>query len=133
MPTHSDTIHRLYAAIEAEAPAGELAAFFHPDAEQVEFPSLVRPAGHRRALPEMLAGAEAGRALIASQRFEVHTVVTDADRAAVQLTWTATTRAAVSGLPAGSRLVAHVAAFYVFRDGLVLRQSSYDCYEPLPV
>ena len=23
-------------------------------------------------------------------------------------------------------------SFYDFRDGLVLRQSSYDCYEPLP-
>jgi len=32
----------------------------------------------------------------------------------------------------GSRLVSHVAAFYEFCDGLVLRQSSYDCYEPLP-
>src|SRR4051794_33113019 len=111
MRSHIDTLHRLYAAIEAEAPAGELATFFHPDAEQVELQSLLRPAGHRRALAEMLEGAEAGRALIASQGFEVHTVVTDADQAAVQLTWTATTRAAVSGLPAGSRLVAHVAAF----------------------
>ena len=29
--------------------------------------------------------------------------------------------------------MAHVAVFYEFRDGLILRQSSYDCYEPLPV
>jgi len=27
--------------------------------------------------------------------------------------------------------VSHVAAFYDFRDGLLLRQSSYDCYEPI--
>jgi len=27
--------------------------------------------------------------------------------------------------------VAHVGAFYVFRDGLILRQSTYDGYEPI--
>jgi hypothetical protein len=50
---------------------------------------------------------------------------------AVQLTWIATTAADLGALPAGTSLVSHVAAFYVFRDGLVLRQSSYDCYEPI--
>ena len=32
---------------------------------------------------------------------------------------------------AGTELVAHVAVFYRFQDGKILRQSSYDCYEPI--
>ena len=80
----------------------------------------------------MLAGAELGLAMIREQHYDVHHVVVQGDRVAVQLTWTATTAVDAGPIPAGTDLVAHVALFYEFRDGLVLRQSSYDCYEPLP-
>ena len=63
----------------------------------------------------------------------MHHVVEQGDHVAVQHTWTATMAVDAGLVSAGTELVAHVAAFYVFRDGLVLRQSSYDCYEPLPV
>lgn len=132
MTTYERHLRDMYAAISAHAPFEELASFFHPDAEQVEYPSLMRPAGHRRSLDEMGEGADLGRQIIRSQEYDVHTVVEEGDQVAVQLTWTAVLAQEVGGLAAGSRLVAHVAAFYLFRDGLVLRQSSYDCYEPLP-
>ena len=58
-------------------------------------------------------------------------MVEDGDRLAVQFTWTATVATDLGAIPAGTPLVSHVAAFYIFRDGLVLEQSSYDCYEPI--
>jgi ketosteroid isomerase-like protein len=128
MSDHLDLLHELYAAISADA---DTARFWHPDAEQIEYPSLMRPAGHRRPLAEMLAAGELGRQVISGQHYDVHTAIEAGDRAAVQLTWTATVAKDLPGVPAGTRLRAHVAAFYEFRDGLVLRQSSYDCYEPL--
>lgn len=130
--THLHRVRALLAAIEAGAPAAEVAAHFHPDAEQVELPSLVRPTGHRRGLAELLDGYRAGAGFLARQSYTVENVVDDGERLAVQLRWEATTALAAAGLPAGAELVAHVAVFYEFRDGLVLRQSSYDCYEPLP-
>lgn len=39
--------------------------------------------------------------------------------------------AEIGAIPAGTRLVSHRAAFYLMGDGLVLEQSSYDCYEPI--
>jgi ketosteroid isomerase-like protein len=132
MTAHTDLLHDLYSTISAGITDARLAAFFHPDAEQVEYPSLLRPAGHRRPLDEMLAGAAQGATLVRDQAFDVHHVVEQGDHAAVQLTWTATLAADAGRLTAGTTLVSHVAAFYEFRDGLVLRQSSYDCYEPLP-
>jgi len=129
---HERLVRGLFRAIETDAPASELAALFHPDGEQVELPSLIRPHGHRRPLPEMLEGYAAGRALLARQSYEILDVVDDGERLAVQLRWTATTAVEARSLPAGSELVAHIAAFYEFRDGRILRQSSYDCYEPLP-
>jgi ketosteroid isomerase-like protein len=132
MTTHEEHVRGLLAAIERNAPAAEVAAYWHPEAEQVELPSLVRPLGHRRPLSEMLEGYAAGAGFLVRQAYEVTDVVSDGDRLAVQLRWTATTATAAGLIPAGAELVAHVAVFYEFRDGLILRQSSYDCYEPLP-
>jgi ketosteroid isomerase-like protein len=129
---HESVVRDLLAAIEAEAPAETVAGFWHPDAEQVELPSLMRPAGHRRGLAELLEGYRTGAGFLRRQAYEVLHVVDDGERLAVQLRWTATTAVDAGALPAGTELVAHVAVFYEFRDGLVLRQSSYDCYEPLP-
>ena len=130
--THERVVRELLAAIEAEAPVETVAGFWHPAAEQVELPSLMRPDGHRRGLTEMLEGYRAGAGFLRSQAYDVLDVVDDGERLAVQLRWTATTAVGAGALPAGTELVAHVAVFYEFRDGLVLRQSSYDCYEPLP-
>jgi ketosteroid isomerase-like protein len=132
MSEHSDLLRNLYAAISSGDTGQRLAAFFHPDAEQVEYPSLMRPQGHRRSLAEILEGSKAGAKMIRNQTFDVHDVVEQGQQAAVQLTWTATLAVDAGPLRAGSQLVSHVAAFYDFRDGLVLRQSSYDCYDPLP-
>jgi ketosteroid isomerase-like protein len=131
MSAQVDLLHRLYATISAGVTDERLAAFFHPEAEQVEYPSLMRPRGHRRPLAEMVEGAELGATLIRDQQFDVHHVVEQGEQVAVQLTWRATLAVDAGELVAGTTLVSHVAAFYVFRDGLVARQSSYDCYEPL--
>lgn len=130
MADHLDHVLALYQAISNGAQGDDLARYFHPDAEQIEYPSLLRPNGHRRGLDEMRAGAAVGARLIAKQQYVVHTAVEDGDQLAVQFTWTATVAEDLGTLPGGTRLVSHVAAFYIFRDGLVLRQSSYDCYEP---
>lgn len=132
MSAHTELLNDLYAAISAGATGDRLRRFFDPEAEQVEYPSLMRPMGHRRHLDAMLAGAEAGLDLVREQTYAVHHVVEQGDQVAVQLTWTATLAVDAGPLAAGTDLVSHVAAFYDFRDGLVLRQSSYDCYEPLP-
>ena len=128
---HQSHLLRLYTAISAGATGDELAAYFHPDAQQIEYPSVMRPQGHRRGLAEMRQGAEIGAKIISDQHYEVHTMVEDGDRVAVQFTWTATVTADLGAVRAGTALVSHVAAFYIFRDGLVLEQSSYDCYEPI--
>jgi ketosteroid isomerase-like protein len=132
MSPREQLVRSLLGAIADQAPAEEIATYWHPDAEQVELPSLMRPSGHRRPLAEMLEGYAVGRALLARQSYEVLSVVDDGDRLAVQLHWIATTAIDAGPLAAGSNLVAHVAVFYEFRDGLIIRQASYDCYEPLP-
>jgi len=131
MTPRESQVRSLLVAIAGKAPAETIAGFWHPDAEQVELPSLLRPLGHRRPLAEMLEGYAAGQDLLATQEYDVVSVVDDGERLVLQLRWTATTAIDAGPLPAGTDLVAHVAVFYEFRDGLISRQTSYDCYEPL--
>ena len=130
MSRHEQTIRQLYDAVCAGA-TDRLRGYFHPDAEQVEYPSLMRPTGHRRGLDGILDGARLASTVVRDQRFDVVRVVEQGDQLAVQATWSATTTTDLGEVPAGTPLVAHVGAFYEMRDGLVLRQSSYDCYEPV--
>lgn len=124
-------VRDLMRALESGEHGASLARFFTDDAEQVEYPSMMRPAGGTRGVQAMIDGSVAGARLLASQSYELLEFIDGGDRAAVRLTWRATTATEVAGLPAGSTLTAHIAQFYEFRDGLIRRQRSYDCYEPL--
>ena len=129
--TNETLIRDFYAAVSRGATGDELAAFFDPDARQIEYPSRLRPAGHTRGLDEILAGAELGLSVITDQSYELHAFLEQGDRAAAQFTWRGTLAVDAGGIPAGTRLVAHVGAFYEFRGSRILSQASYDCYEPI--
>lgn len=131
MPQSTHVVESLFDALASGASGAELERFFHPDAEQIEHPNRFRPAGHRRGLRDMLDASTVGAGMLREQRYDVHELLESGDRVAVQLTWTATTAIDLGDLPSGSRLVARVAMFFEFRDGRILRQNSYDCYEPV--
>ncbi len=128
--TNESLVRALMRALESGERGASLARFFTDDAEQVEYPSVMRPAGGTRGVQALIEGSVAGARLLASQSYELLEFIAAGDRAAVRLTWRATTATEVAGLPAGSTLTAHIAQFYEFRDGRISRQRSYDCYEP---
>jgi ketosteroid isomerase-like protein len=131
--SHEALVRELYQALSDGVTGDGLARFFSPDAEQVEYPSAVRPTGARRSLADMLDASERGAGLLSAQTFEVLSYLEQGSSAAVQLTWRATLAVPLGKAPAGGELVAHVGAFYDFADdGRITRQSSYDCYEPFP-
>ena len=76
----------------------------------------------------MVSGFLAGKSLLTDQGIEVHSLLVDGDRVAVQSTWTGVVGHDV-GFAAGTRLTAHMAGFLTVRDGLVVRHETYDCYE----
>ena len=59
-----EVARRYLAAIEAGAVGDDLAAFFSPDIEQIEFPNRLVPTGARRGRAEMLEGALRGQKVL---------------------------------------------------------------------
>jgi|SRR5688572_134377 hypothetical protein len=115
-------------ALEEGATGERLAAFYTADALQEEFPNRLLANGAKRDLGELLAGAERGQKLMASQRYELASSVVQDNRVAIEVMWTGTLRAAVPGFPAVMR--ARFGMFMEFDGGRIRRQRNYDCFEP---
>jgi ketosteroid isomerase-like protein len=125
-----DVVLRFLRALEDGATGPALAAFFHDDVVQEELPNRLVPTGARRGLAELLAGAERGRRVVRSQRYQVLGTVVDGDRVALEVLWTAVLAVPVGSLAAGSEMRAHLGMFVDVRDGRIAAQRNYDCYQP---
>ena len=121
---------RYLAAIEAFAGGEDLAAFFTPDVQQVEFPNRLVRDGARRDLPALLEGAARGRQVLRSQRYEVHAAYATASVVILEVVWVGTLAVAVGALPQDAEMRAHFAVFLEIRDSRIARQRNYDCFDP---
>ena len=133
MPTAAENLasaQRYLRAIEQGATGDALAAFFAPDVVQEEFPNRLTPNGAHRNLPDLLAGAERGQQVLRGQRYEVLNALADGDQVALEVSWTGTLAVPLGSLPAGGQLRARFGVFLDFRDGLIVGQRNYDCFEP---
>lgn len=121
---------RYFAALEAGATGDALAAFYASGVVQEEFPNRFTPHGARRDLAAILDAAQRGQKLMASQRFEILHAVAEGDRVAVEFRWSGTLAIAVGSLLAGAEMRGRFACFLEFRDGRIVAQRNYDCFEP---
>jgi ketosteroid isomerase-like protein len=98
----------------------------------VERPNLVSPRGSERDRGQVLASVEVGRQLLRDQRFEVVDHLVEGDRVASRVVWTGTLAVAAPPFADGSQLRADSSMHFTFRDGRILRQENFDCFEPPP-
>jgi len=118
------------AAVEGGAMGDDLARFYHADVVQHEAPNRLNPAGAERGLAEILAGAEAGARIMARQIYDIHTVTTAGDRVVLEFAWIGYLSRPVGMTKAGEAMRAHICQVIEFEDGLIIRQRTYDCFEP---
>jgi ketosteroid isomerase-like protein len=111
---------------DTEAALGYLAA----DVIQEEFPNRLVPHGATRNLDEMREGARRGKQVMRSQRFEILSMMSDGDRVALEVQWTGTLAIPLGTLPADGQMRARFGVFLTFREGLIVRQHNYDCFDP---
>lgn len=110
---------------------GEALAFhFDPNVVQEEFPNALSPRRVQRDLKAILEGAERGQALLSGQKFDVETAIATGDDVALEVAWSGTLAVPVASLAAGDTMQANIAVFLKFRNGKIIHQRNYDCYEP---
>ena len=104
--------------------------FFSDDVVQVEFPNRLLPNGATRDLAALREAAERGRKVMTAQRFEVLNAITSGDQVAVEALWTGTLSVPLGNIPLGGQMRARFAIFLTYRDGKIVRQHNYDCFDP---
>jgi ketosteroid isomerase-like protein len=127
-----DLLQLAHDYLEAIGHADELGGlrFFADDVVQVEFPNRLVPAGATRDLAALRDAAERGRKVMTAQRFEVVNALASGDQVAVEALWTGTLAVALGTIPAGGEMRARFAIFLTYRDGKIVRQHNYDCFDP---
>ena len=104
--------------------------FFADDVVQIEFPNRLLPNGATRDLAALREGAERGRKVMTAQRFEVVNAIASGDQVAVEAIWTGTLAVPMGSIPVGGQMRARFAIFLTCRDGKIVRQHNYDCFDP---
>ena len=124
-----ETARRYLAAIEAREPAETIAAFYADDIIQEEFPNRLLPQGARRDARQLAEANQRGRTVMSAERYEVLAVIGDGDHIALEVEWSGTLAVPFGSIPVGGTMRARFALFLDFRDGKIVRQRNYDCFE----
>ena len=103
---------------------------FSPDAVVEQLPNRIYPNGIRSGLSRMAEAFEKGRKLLSSQSYEIKSCIADEDRFSIEVLWTGTLALPFGRLSVGSQMRAHSAMFFQFKDGKIVSQRNYDCFEP---
>ena len=127
-----DLLHLAHEYLESIGKVDELGGlrFFADDVIQVEFPNRLVPNGATRDLAALCDAAERGRKVVTSQRFEVVNAIASGEQVAVEAIWTGTLAVPFGSIPAGGQMRARFAIFLTYRDGKIVRQHNYDCFDP---
>ena len=123
-------IERYLTAIEQGATGAALAEFYDPAVIQEEFPNRLMPNGARRGLAEIQAAAESGQKVLTAQRYEVLNALVQGDEVALEMQWIGTLAIPFGTLAAGDDMRARISSFITLREGRIISQRSYDCFEP---
>ena len=108
----------------------DLAIFFHEDVQQVEFPNRLNPNGQTSDLTTLLERAEQGKKILKSQDYELKNAFVHDNTVVLELDWSGILSIHIGTLNAGQTMKAHFAMFIDFKDGKIIHQRNYDCFEP---
>lgn len=126
---NSDLVRAYLAAVE-RFDVEAVAALLDPAMEQREMPNLLYAAGQTRDRARMLEDLPKGMRVLRSQRYEIGSLTAGGDRVVVEARWEGVLAVPLGRLQAGDSMVAHIAMVFECRDGRIVGQRNYDCYEP---
>lgn len=107
-----------------------LAAYFTPDAVQVEYPNRLNPSGGKSDLATLLVRAEQGQRILRQQSYKITSELVQGDQIAIEAEWTGVLAIAIGTLAPGAQMKAHFAMFFGLKNGKIHSQRNYDCFQP---
>jgi hypothetical protein len=116
--------------IEADASVAELLTYYSETVEQIEYPNRLIPQGAHRNLNDLKEGFLRGKKLITSQTYDIQKSYVVGNTVILETIWTAKLAIPLGKIAAGDEIKAYFAQFIEFENGKIIRQRTYDCFEP---
>jgi ketosteroid isomerase-like protein len=127
--SNRELILSYYRALEA-GDGDALFALYDPAVVQTEWPNQLKPKGDRRGLEKLKSDFERGKGVMRSQTYDIKTLLCTDDYAAVEATWEGVVAVPIGTLQPGDVMTAHISTVFTLRDGKIVNQRNYDCFEP---
>jgi ketosteroid isomerase-like protein len=118
--TNIDIARRYLALlVDPASTADHLDTVLAPEIIVEEAPNLIAPAGRKRDHKAIREG------------FALESAVESGDRVILEVRWRGVLAQGFGQVAAGTEMRARCAMFLAFRDGKLVSQRNYDCYEPI--
>lgn len=108
----------------------EVAEYFHRDIEHIEFPNTLTQNQKIRNFTQLKEVFEKLVKMSQEQNYEILKSYTQGETVVLEMIWTAKLAVPIGNIPVGGELKAYIAQFSDFKDGKIIKQRSYDCFEP---
>src|SRR5690606_14492400 len=105
------------------------AAWLHEGVVQTDLPNKLYAKGQVRGRDELKRDLRKGRQVLRSQTYPIATIFASGDRVAVETRWEGVLNVPLGRLQPGDAMVAHICMIFMLRDGKIVGQKNYDCYE----
>lgn len=132
-PEQSDLLTialRYLKTIETGETVAEVTAYYSDSIEQIEYPNRLLPTLTRRNLQDLQAAFLRGKEVILSQTYDIQKSYVIDNTVILETIWTAKVAVPIGQIPAGGEMKAYFAQFIEFEAGKIIRQRTYDCFEP---
>ena len=96
-----------------------------------EMPNMFAPSGRVSDYATALASFGKGREYLPKQTYTLRHAVASEDTVALEISWAGEVEKSIGPFPAGTWLGAQLAIFLRIRDGKIVSQTDYPCYEPI--
>ena len=107
----------------------EAGSHIDPAIVQVERPNKLYSAGQERGAEQMMRDLPRARQVLQRQSYPIETILASGERVVVETRWTGIVNVPLGRLRPGDAMVAHICMVFTLRDGKIVRQVNYDCYE----
>lgn len=104
-------------------------ACLDPAIEQVERPNRLYKDGQVRGFEQMMRNLPRAAQVLQRQSYDVATVFASGEQVVVEARWEGIVNVPLGRLMPGDAMVAHIAMVFTLKDGKIVRQVNYDCYE----
>ena len=107
----------------------ELSYFYAKDVIQTEYPNSLSKKITERNFHEILEASIRGKQAISKQKYEIVKSYSVDDVIIIEAIWTGILSIPVGKLAVGDEMKAYFAQFIEFKNGKIIKQRTYDCFE----